>query len=108
MNSSCNWRRMSGSSAEKGSSIKQHIRVGSQRAGKAHPLLHAARQLMGEFGTPCAKFHDVEDGGSLAHAFVLGHLTDFKRHGDIVQHGPVRHQREILEDHTDLLVAEAL
>ena len=48
MNWSCSCRRMSGSSAEKGSSIKQDFRVGSQCAGKADTLLHAAGEFAGE------------------------------------------------------------
>jgi hypothetical protein len=87
---------------------QQHVRVGCQRAGKAHTLLHAARQLMGKLVAPGPKLHNIENAGSLFQPVVLADLADFQRHRHVVQHRAVRQQREVLEHHADLAVAERL
>ena len=48
MTSFCMSRRISGSSAENGSSNIRSVGVGGQRPGQAHALLHAAGELVGE------------------------------------------------------------
>ena len=50
--SSCMSRRISGSSAENGSSNSRIVGIGGQRAGEADALLHAARQLVRASSSP--------------------------------------------------------
>ncbi len=84
----------------------QHIGVGGQCPGQADPLAHATGELMGMMIGP---FGQADDG---QHFF--GALTPFGR-GDsaqletelgVLDHGFVRQQREVLEDHGDARPAD--
>ncbi len=85
---------------------QQDGRIGRQRPGQAHALLHAARQLVGIAGAPGAQAHLLQRGLGLLLALGLVGAGQLQAEGRVVQHRHVRHQRKGLEHHGDVLAAQ--
>ena len=106
MTSFCMSRRISGSSAENGSSNISTCRVDGQRPGQPDALLHAAGELVG-VGVLVAGQPDQVDhllGPVAALRLVLA--ADLEPVGDVVDDLAVRQQAEVLEHHRDVVAAQ--
>src|SRR3954454_837412 len=101
-NWSCSWRLMSGSSALNGSSLRMISGAGGGRAGEAHALLHAARQLVGEAAAPVGEA-DLRQGALRGlEAPGLVDPLHLEAEGGVLENGAVGEQRDVLEDHADV------
>ncbi|MCY1222038.1 hypothetical protein D9M72_341150 [compost metagenome] len=80
---------------------QQNVRLGHQGTGKSHPLLHAARQFVGEVVTPFAQPHSLqlEFGGRMSGR--LRFPPQLQRQGNVVTHATMGKQAEVLEHHAD-------
>ena len=101
MTSFCMSRRISGSSAENGSSNSRIVGVGGQRPGQADALLHAAGELVGEVVLVAGQADQVDHLLGLVAALRLALAAHLEAEGDVVDHLAVRQQAEVLEDHRD-------
>ena len=92
---------VSTSSAENGSSIKQHFRIDDKPPCEADALAHAAGQLLGIGGFEPIKADKV-DGlqGALA-PLLLRQALRFEAQLHILEHRKPWKKREGLEDHGD-------
>ena len=94
--------RVSGSSAEKGSSISTISRFGSQRAGDADALAFSARQLAGEARAIIRiEPHEAEqlvDAGTDAPCLPAKQL---RRDRDVLRHRHVREEPDLLKHVAD-------
>ena len=109
--SSCMSRRISGSSAENGSS-KSRISGSLARArARPDPLLHAAAQLVGVGVAQAAEADQLQHlAGPLEPAGLVLALH-LEAEGHVVEQAAVGEQAEVLEDHAHLgapQLAEAL
>ena len=104
--SSCMSRRISGSSALNGSSNSMISGSVAKRPREPHPLLHAARELVGVRVPPAAQPHRVEDLVRLRVPLVLVDPLHLEAERDVLHDAAVREQAEVLEHHADLLPAD--
>ena len=85
---------------------QQQRRVVDERARDRHALLLAAGELVGEvvqLGRQAGQAQDVRHLGADLLARAAG---DLQRIGDVVVHGPVGQQLEVLEDHPEVAPEE--
>ena len=87
MTSFCMSRRISGSSAENGSSNSSSVGVAGQRAGQADALLHAAGQLVGVGGLVAGEADQLEHLLRPRPALGLAHAADLEPEGHVVDDG---------------------
>ena len=80
--------------------------IGRQRARQSHALLHAARKLVGIAGTPAGQAHLLQCLRCLRLALGPAHARQLQPQGGVVEHIHVRHQRERLEHHADVLAPQ--
>ena len=106
MTSFCMSRRISGSSAENGSSNISSVGVVGQRAGQADPLLHAAGELVGVGVLVAAQADQVEHLLGPVAALGLVLAAHLEPEGDVVEHVAVRQQPEVLEHHRHVVAAQ--
>ena len=85
---------------------QQQIGVGGQRAGQAHALLHTAGQLVGPGLLPALEPGEFERFGGAPMPLGARYALHFEAVGGVLQHTAVREEREVLEDHGDLLGAD--
>ena len=85
---------------------QEDVGVGRERAAQPHPLLHASGELVGEAVLPAVELHQVEHALGLFPAFSLADTAYFQGLGDVVAHGAMRHQAEVLEDHAHALASK--
>ena len=85
---------------------QEDVGVGRERAPQPHPLLHAPRELVGEAILPAAELHQVEHALGLLPAFSLADAAYFQGLGDVVAHGAMRHEAEVLEHHAHALASK--
>nr|GEU28263.1 hypothetical protein [Tanacetum cinerariifolium] len=82
---------------------QQHGGTAGQRAGNCHALFLAARQPGGIAVRLAAQLHQfqaqVHAGGYLVRRLAA---VDAQREGDVIEHGGVLQQVELLEDHADI------
>src|SRR5437879_6496092 len=76
--------------------------VVDQGAGDRHPLLLAARKLVGVFAFFAFQTHDAEHFLDLRLEMAQRALGDAQREGYVLKHGQVGQQLEILENQADL------
>src|SRR5260370_1640440 len=81
---------------------EKNSRVMDERPRDRHPLLLAARKLVRVLGLLPFQPHDAEDFFDLRLEVAEGALSHAQREGDVLEHGQVRQQLEVLEDHADL------
>ena len=83
--------------------IEQHdLRIGAQRPGQPHALLHPSRQLVGiGVGEP-AEPDDLEHLVGPRGALLPVDPLDLHAERDVVDDPPMREQAEVLEHHGDL------
>ena len=83
--------------------VEQHdLGVGGERPRETDPLLHAARELVGEPIAPALEPHHVEHLGRLRQPSILVDSLDLEPERDVVDDAPMREQSEVLEHHADL------
>ena len=104
--SSCRSRRITGSSAENGSSISSTGSIEREPAGEADALLHAAGELLRHRCVPVAEADQFERLGGATQPFAAVDIGHFERPGDVLDHVAVRQQPEVLEDHRDFATAQ--
>ena len=106
MTSFCMSRRISGSSAENGSSNSSS--VGSTASARARPdaLLHAAGELVGVGVLVAGQADQVDHLLGPVAALGLALAADLEPVGDVVDHLAVRQQAEVLEHHGDVVAAQ--
>lgn len=97
---------MSGSSAEKASSIEQDAGARREGAGDPHALAHAAGELVGHGEGPVAEADPFEDLHRAGAALGLADALDLEGVRGVVEHREVRERREVLEDHRDGFAAD--
>src|SRR5437588_2265832 len=81
-------------------------RVMDQRPGDRHPLLLAARELVGTLGLLALQADDAQHLLDLGTQVAKGALCDPEREGHVLEDGQVGEQLEVLEDHPDLAPQE--
>jgi hypothetical protein len=81
-------------------------RVGGQRARQAHALLHAAGKFVGVAVAPARQAHLRERLVGLREALFLARARELQAERGVLAHRHVRHQRERLEHHADVLAAQ--
>ena len=86
--------------------VEHHLGVGRERARDADPLLHAARELVGELVRDVLEADELEELPGAGDALVLRHPADLEPERDVVDHAAVREQAEVLEHHRDGVPAE--
>ena len=82
---------------------KPELRPDGERAGDADPLLLAAGELAWEVAFPPLEPDQLDHLARPRLAGLARHALDGEREGDIAQHGEMRQQREMLEDHAHLV-----
>jgi hypothetical protein len=87
-------------------SRQQQIGVGGERAGQAHALLHSAGQFVGPGLLPAREPGQFEGFGGAFPALGSRHALDLQAVRGVLQDAAVREEREVLEDHADLLRAD--
>src|SRR2546428_4978286 len=80
---------------------KKNPWVVHEGAGDRHPLLLAARKLVGVLGLFAFETHDAEHFLDLRLEMAQRALGHAQREGHVLEHGQVGQQLEILEDHAD-------
>lgn len=84
--------------------VHQHdVGVGREGAGQPDPLSHAAGELVGELVRPLLQAHHAQGVEGTRAPLGLGQAGDLEGVPGVIQHGPVWHEREVLEDHADLV-----
>ena len=88
-----------------GGLVKQHdLGLEAQGAGNRHALLLAARELQRVLAGLLGNAHALELHHGFFFGLLLGHLADpHRRQRQVLQHGQVREQVELLEHHADFL-----
>ena len=86
---------------------QHHARVGCQRAGNTHTLLHTAGKLVGMAFLKPLKSHSVEPFSCLRNILFIAETSDFQCQGGILNHRFMRQQRKLLKDHRHFLTADA-
>lgn len=84
---------------------QQQVRVGGERAGQAHTLLHTAGQLVGPGVLQPHETRHLQGLGRALVALRAGHSLDLQAVARVLQDTAVGEEREVLEDHADLLRA---
>ena len=85
---------------------KPDVGVGGERAGDADALLLAAGKLVRQIALTAL---EPDESGHLARArlaLLARNALDLERKGDIVEHGEMRQEREVLKHHAHLVTAE--
>ena len=85
---------------------QQDLGVGGDGASQADALLHAARKGRGAIAFPAVQAHHLEDAHGALLPLLLRRALDLQSEGCVLQHGAVRQQAELLEDHGRLGAAE--
>ncbi|GAB4000120.1 hypothetical protein GCM10029992_31040 [Glycomyces albus] len=85
---------------------QQDLGVGRQGAGQADALLHAARELHGQLVLLTAQADHLDRLAGPVLTLGPGQALDLEAEGHVVDHGAVRQEREVLEDHADLVAAQ--
>ena len=107
MTSFCMSRRISGSSAENGSSKSRIVRVDGQRPGQADALLHAAGELVGVGVLVARQARPARSPRRPSCSrSALPDAADLQAVGHVVDDPAVRQQAEVLEDHGELVPAQ--
>src|SRR5215204_1715813 len=86
--------------------VEHQLGLDRERSGEPHALLHPSRQLRGEGAGHVVQPDQLEDLAGLPEALLLGHALDLEAEGHVVDHGPVREQTEVLENHRHLVPAQ--
>ena len=81
---------------------QQDIRIDGQAAGQPHPLLHAARELVGIGVLPSFQPDLLQRIHGPLVSLVLFHPVQLQAEGNVVNHRLVRHQGKGLKDHAGL------
>ena len=66
-------------------------------------MAHAARELVGEELAPALELHRVELLFRHGSPLLLAHAAKLEAEGNVVEHGAMRQQTHVLEDHADFL-----
>ena len=82
---------------------EQDLRFHAQSPGQAHPLLHAAGELLGEVVGPVAQAYHRQHLQSPLVAVRFGRALYLEAEGDVVDHFAVGEQTEVLEHHRQAL-----
>ena len=83
---------------------EHHVRLHHQRPRDRHPLLLAARELMRVLRRPWPRARPAQAARGARLGLLAAHPADPpRRERHVVQHGQVRKQIELLEDHPDSL-----
>ena len=85
---------------------QQDLGIDGERTRESDALLHAAREFVGELVPPTAKLDHGQHLLGRGSPLVLRNAPDLQGHGDVVEHGAVRHQRKVLKDHRNVLIAK--
>jgi hypothetical protein len=85
---------------------EQYLLLGRKGPREAHPLFHAAGELCYELVTLALKADHVEGLLRALPALFGGDALNLESEGDVVQHGPVWQEPEVLEDHPYLLAPD--
>ena len=80
---------------------EQHPRLDGQRAGDRHPLLLAAGELARIARLILRELHQLEHPAHALSDLRSGPAAQRQAEGDVVEHGQVREQRVVLEDHAE-------
>ena len=78
---------------------QQDLRIHHQRACKVHALLHAARQLVGIVVLEAGKADHRDEMRRAFLGLAPADIEAFQPVEDVVEHGPPRQQRGVLEHH---------
>ncbi len=82
------------------------VRIAGQGPAEAHALLHSPGQLVRVVLFVALEADQLDDFPGPGVAFILGCAADLQPVGDIVQHGAVRQEAEVLEHHGHLPPAQ--
>ena len=99
-------RRITGSSAENGSSKRSSAGAGGQGAGQSDALLHAARELIRTGGPEAGQPDQLEDSPRLAPCGRPCDALHLQPEGHIVDEIAVGEQAEVLEHHAHAVAAQ--
>ena len=83
--------------------VEHHRRVDRERARDADPLLHAARELVGELVRRVLEADELQDLARPREPLGLRHAAHLEPERDVVDHAPVGEQAEVLEHHRDVV-----
>ena len=86
--------------------VEHQLRVDGERARQPHPLLHAARELVGEVVRGVLEPDQPQHLLGAREALRLRHALDLESERDVVEHPAVREQAEVLEHHRDRVPAQ--
>ena len=81
-------------------------RVDRERPRDADPLLHPARELVGELVGRVLEPDELQHLACSRVPLRLRHPLHLEPERDVVEHAPVREEAEVLEHHRDLVPAE--
>ena len=82
------------------------LRVDGERAGDADALLLAAGELVRQIVLAALEPDQLDHLAGARLALFPRHALDLERKGDVVEHGEMRQQREVLEHHAHLVTPE--
>src|SRR5829696_1244222 len=85
---------------------EQYLLLGRKGPRETHPLLHAAGELCYELVALALEADHVEGLLRALPALFGGDALNLESEGDVVQHGPVWQEPEVLEDHPYLLAPD--
>jgi hypothetical protein len=86
--------------------VEHQLGVDRERARQADALLHPARELVGELRRHVLQPDQPQHVGGAREPLVLGDALDLLPEGNVLDHGPVREQAEVLEHHRDGVAAQ--
>ncbi len=81
---------------------QEYLRIVDQRPGQGNPLLLPAGQSQRRCVYLVLKAHLLEDMICLLADILFTPAEHFQRNGNVLQHGPIGEQLEILEYHADV------
>src|SRR5680860_786002 len=84
-----------------------HLGIDGKRTGKAHPLLHAPRELVGKMVLEPVQSHELDHLAGSIQALLFGLLLDLETEPDVVDHPAVCQEAEVLENHRHGPAAQA-
>src|SRR2546426_2737952 len=78
---------------------QHHLWIGRQGPRHRHPLLHAARELVGILALESPKPHQLDKAPDDCRSLLLGDALNLQAVGDVSLHRAPRHDGELLKDH---------